>query len=63
LKVIFKSIQKENKLGGKQVFMPIRVALTGNQHGPELVEMFPLLGKERAWQRISNSLSKVGINL
>lgn len=63
MKVIFKSIQKENKLGGKQVFMPIRVALTGNQHGPELVEMFPLLGKERAWQRISNSLSKVGINL
>ena len=28
--------------------MPVRVALTGNQHGPELAEMIPLLGKDRA---------------
>ena len=27
--------------------MPFRVALTGNQHGPELAEMIPLLGADR----------------
>ncbi len=43
--------------------MPVRVALTGNQHGPELVEMIPLLGKERTKKRIMASLTKAGINL
>ena len=43
--------------------MPIRVALTGNQHGPELVEMIPLLGAERSIKRIKNSLDKAGITL
>ncbi len=63
VKAMFKSIQKGLKLGGKQVFMPIRVALTGNQHGPELAEMFPILGKERAWARIASSLKKVGVEV
>ena len=43
--------------------MPVRVALTGNQHGPELVEMIPLLGKDRSIKRIKTSLEKVGIAL
>jgi nondiscriminating glutamyl-tRNA synthetase len=63
VKIIFKTIQKTTKLNGKFVYMPIRVALTGNQHGPELVEMIPLLGKERSIERIKCSLEKVGITL
>ena len=63
VKAIFKGIQKGNKLKGQQVYMPVRVALTGNQHGPELVEMIPLLGKERTKKRIMASLTKAGINL
>lgn len=63
VKATFKAIQKGTKLGGKAVFMPIRVALTGNQHGPELAEMVPLLGIERAEKRIKASLAKVGITL
>lgn len=63
VKATFKAIQKETKLGGKSVFMPIRVALTGNQHGPELAEMIPLLGVERSVKRIKTSLAKVGITL
>ena len=43
--------------------MPIRVALTGNQHGPELAEMVPLLGIERTEKRIRASLAKAGISL
>lgn len=63
IKPLFKKIQKENKLKGQQVYMPIRVALTGNQHGPELVEMIPLLGLERTEKRIRHSLAKAGIIL
>lgn len=63
VKAAFKAIQKATKLGGKAVFMPIRVALTGNQHGPELAEMVPLLGLERTEARIMASLAKAGITL
>lgn len=63
VKSAFKKVQKENQLKGQQVYMPIRVALTGNQHGPELAEMIPLLGPERTEKRIRNSLAKAGIVL
>ena len=62
VKAAFKAIQKATKLGGKAVFMPIRVALTGNQHGPELAEMVPLLGLERTEARIRASLAKARFN-
>ena len=63
VKGLFKTIQKTTKLKGKDVFMPIRVALTGNQHGPELAEMIPLLGIERSANRVKASLAKAGITL
>ena len=63
VKALFKTIQKTTKLKGKDVFMPIRVALTGNQRGPELAEMVPLLGIERTEKRIRASLAKAGISL
>ena len=63
VKALFKQIQKATKLKGKDVFMPIRVALTGNQHGPELAAMVPLLGVERTAKRIKSSLAKTGVNL
>ena len=63
VKALFKQIQKGTKLKGKDVFMPIRVALTGNQHGPELAAMVPLLGVERTAARIKASLAKAGVVL
>jgi glutamyl-tRNA synthetase len=38
---------------GKELFMPLRLALTGMEHGPELKDMLPLIGRERALQRLS----------
>ncbi len=61
VKGIFKTIQKTTKLKGQYVYMPVRVALTGNQHGPELVEIIPLLGAERTKKRMEASLTKAGI--
>ena len=54
-----KAIGKELKLGGKKVFMPVRVALTGQMHGPELASLIPLLGIGRTMARIGNSMKLV----
>jgi glutamyl-tRNA synthetase len=37
---------------GKQLFMPLRKALTGKEHGPELKLLLPLIGREKAVQRL-----------
>jgi len=63
IKALFKTIQKTTKLKGKDVFMPIRVALTGKQHGSDLAAMVPMLGIERTAKRIKASCAKVGIEL
>ncbi|WP_262271307.1 glutamate--tRNA ligase [Microvirga yunnanensis] len=38
---------------GKALFMPLRLALTGLDHGPELGALLPLIGPERARARLS----------
>jgi len=38
---------------GKALFMPLRMALTGLDHGPELGALLPLIGPERAKARLS----------
>ena len=42
-------------LKGKNLFMPLRLAITGRDHGPELVKVIPLL--ERASQSDARVLS------
>ena len=51
-KTIMKKIQKSTGVKGKNLFMPVRIALTGNSHGPELVNIIYILGKENILKRI-----------
>ncbi len=37
---------------GKTLFMPLRQALTGMDHGPELDALLPLIGRERTLERL-----------
>ena len=37
---------------GKKLFMPLRQALTGEDHGPELRDLLPLIGRARAAERL-----------
>ena len=37
---------------GKELFMPLRLALTGEPHGPEMRHLLPLIGREKAEQRL-----------
>jgi len=38
---------------GKGLFMPLRKALTGMEHGPELDKLLPIIGRERTLVRLS----------
>ncbi len=37
---------------GKALFMPLRLALTGRGHGPELASLLPVMGREKALARL-----------
>ncbi|GAC91862.1 glutamyl-tRNA synthetase [Anoxybacillus flavithermus NBRC 109594] len=52
IKAAIKAVQKETGQKGKNLFMPIRVAVTGQTHGPELPEAIRLLGKEAVLSRL-----------
>lgn len=55
IKAAIKAIMKETKLKGKFVFMPIRVVLTGQMHGPDLNNIVVLLGKDKCLARLANA--------
>ena len=52
-KGIMKKIQKSTGVKGKNLYMPVRIALTGNNHGPELVNIIYILGKQNILNRIN----------
>jgi glutamyl-tRNA synthetase len=37
---------------GKPLFLPLRRALTGRDHGPDMAALLPLIGRERAIERL-----------
>jgi len=47
------ALKDETGRKGKTLFMPLRLALTGLRHGPELANLLPLLGRERALARLA----------
>ena len=42
---------------GKALFHPLRLALTGKEHGPELKELLPLIGRARAVARLEGKVA------
>jgi nondiscriminating glutamyl-tRNA synthetase len=56
---IKQAIQEAGKsvhVKGKELFQPLRGALTGQDHGPELPAVIEVLGREVAVQRIRDSV-------
>ena len=56
MKVIFKTIQKEYKIKGKALYMPTRIALTGEVHGADIQLIMCILGKEEVLRRIKAAM-------
>ncbi len=46
------AVKEKTGAKGKALFMPLRQALTGMDHGPEMAALFPLIGEERARKRL-----------
>ena len=45
---------------GRDLFMPVRAALTGRTHGPELPLLADLLGKTRCIERLQDAARRAG---
>ncbi|WP_046176529.1 glutamate--tRNA ligase [Domibacillus indicus] len=52
VKKAMKEVQKETGHKGKKLFMPIRAAVTGQTHGPDLPKAIELLGREKVIKRL-----------
>ncbi|WP_336486567.1 glutamate--tRNA ligase [Methylobacterium nigriterrae] len=46
------AVRERTGAKGKALFMPLRLALTGLDHGPDLAGLLPLIGHERAERRL-----------
>lgn len=46
------AVKQKTGAKGKALFMPLRQALTGMDHGPEMAPIFALIGRERALARL-----------
>lgn len=51
------AVKAETGAKGKALFMPLRQALTGTDHGPELRVLLPMLGRGRALARLAGKNS------
>jgi len=49
---ITKAIGEKTSKKGKELFMPLRVAITGQTYGPELDKVFDLIGKDKVLERL-----------
>jgi glutamyl-tRNA synthetase len=47
------ALKAETGRKGKALFLPLRRALTGMDHGPDMAALLPLIGRERALRRLS----------
>ena len=47
------AVKEKTGAKGKSLFMPLRLALTGRPHGPEMNNLLPLIGRENILARLS----------
>jgi nondiscriminating glutamyl-tRNA synthetase len=57
---ILSGLGKKVGVSGRELYMPLRAALTGRTRGPELDKVFILLGKEKVLQRAESALQGTG---
>ena len=58
IKQKFKEIGKKVDAKGKNLFMPIRLIITGREHGPDLMQILTILGKKEVLKRIDGTKIK-----
>ncbi|ARU16733.1 glutamate--tRNA ligase [Croceicoccus marinus] len=51
-KALTEALKQATGRKGKALFLPLRLALTGIDHGPDMNALLPLIGRDRAAQRL-----------
>jgi glutamyl-tRNA synthetase len=51
-KVWTAAIRERTGRKGKELFLPLRLALTGREHGPDMARLLPVIGRERTLARL-----------
>ncbi len=59
IKAAIKAVQKDLGVKGKMLFMPSRIATTGQMHGPDLTSSVSLLGRDKAIANIDYVISQI----
>lgn len=59
IKQYIKSLMKKMKLKPKDVFMPLRCALSGKTHGPDLPYLISIWGREEVERRVRKTLEQI----
>ncbi|WP_413627609.1 glutamate--tRNA ligase [Fructilactobacillus vespulae] len=54
-----KAVQKETKIKGRLLWMPIRIAVTHEKEGPELPESIELIGREKTLASLQQTLDQI----
>ncbi|RMF12503.1 MAG: glutamate--tRNA ligase, partial [Alphaproteobacteria bacterium] len=49
------AVKAETGAKGRSLFMPLRQALTGRNHGPEMNALLPLIGPDKARARLKGT--------
>ena len=47
------AVKERTGAKGKALFMPLRLILTGQAHGPDMATLTPLIGRERIARRLA----------
>ncbi|MDX2095560.1 MAG: glutamate--tRNA ligase [Alphaproteobacteria bacterium] len=55
--VLVNAVKEKTGRKGKELFMPLRLALTGREHGPEMKTVLALLGRDRAEKRLKGEVA------
>ena len=50
------AIKEKTGRKGKELFMPLRLALTGQEYGPEMGALLPLIGPDKTRERLTSEL-------
>lgn len=52
-KALTQAVTAKTGAKGKALFHPLRLALTGRDKGPEMAQLLPLIGRDRAFRRLT----------
>ncbi|NKN31599.1 glutamate--tRNA ligase, partial [Weissella cibaria] len=51
------AIKAETGARGRALFMPLRQALTGQNHGPDMAMLLPLIGRDKVVARLEGRVA------